>query len=236
MVDQKASWDSSELENLFFLRGVDFGSVRGLLEECPLRVLKPEEIFLQAGERNESLYLLLSGRLRIHLQLDADPITILNPGDVVGELSLIDKQLTAAHVVADESCRLLVLDEETMWSLMDASPVARNLLFLLARRVRHGDDLLITSQQLQRQYEHYSTTDALTGLYNRRWLNRTLERQVERSLEGPKRPGPAGDRRGLLQRVQRRTGARGGRPCPLYGRSDGSGEPASRRDYCSFWG
>ena len=68
-----------------------------------------------------------------------------------------------------------------MWSLMDASPVARNLLFLLARRVRHGDDLLITSQQLQRQYEHYSTTDALTGLYNRRWLNRTLERQVERS-------------------------------------------------------
>jgi diguanylate cyclase (GGDEF)-like protein len=40
---------------------------------------------------------------------------------------------------------------------------------------------LITSQQLQRQYEHYSTTDALTGLYNRRWLNRTLERQVERS-------------------------------------------------------
>lgn len=181
MVDQKASWDSSELENLFFLRGVDFGSVRGLLEECPLRVLKPEEILLQAGERNESLYLLLSGRLRIHLQLDADPITILNPGDVVGELSLIDKQLTAAHVVADESCRLLVLDEETMWSLMDASPVARNLLFLLARRVRHGDDLLITSQQLQRQYEHYSTTDALTGLYNRRWLNRTLERQVERS-------------------------------------------------------
>ena len=168
-------------KSCFFCGVLIFGSVRGLLEECPLRELKPEEILIQAGERNESLFLLLSGRLRIHLKLDDDPITILNAGDVVGELSLIDKQLTAAHVVADESCRLLVLDEETMWSLMDASPVARNLLFLLARRVRHGDALLVTSQQLQRQYEHYSTTDALTGLYNRRWLDRTLERQMERS-------------------------------------------------------
>ena len=181
MVDLNTSWDSSELEKLLLFRGVDFRSVRGLLEECPMRELKPDEILIRANEQNETLYLLLSGSLRVHLKLEAEPITILKKGEVVGELSLLDHQLTAAHVVADEPCRLLVLDEETMWSLVDASPVARNLLFLLARRVRHGDALLVSSQQLQRQYEDHATTDALTGLYNRRWLNRTLERQMERS-------------------------------------------------------
>ena len=185
-VDQNTHWDSSELETLFLLRGVDFRSVRGLLEECPIRVLKSGEVLIGAGERNDSLYLLLSGSLRIHLELDAEPIAVLNEGEVVGELSLLDHELTAAHVVAAESCRLLVLDEETMWSLVDASPVARNLIFLLAQRVRRGDALLITSQQVQRQYEHYATTDALTGLYNRRWLNRTLERQMHRSQRDEK--------------------------------------------------
>lgn len=181
MKEQKALRDKSEIEDLLLLRGVEFESVRGLLEDCPIRELKPDEVLIHAGQENQFLYLLLSGSLRIHLQLDDDPITVLERGEVVGELSLIDRQLTAAYVVANDHCRLMVFDEKTMWCLVDASPVARNLLFLLARRLRHGDALILTSQQLQREYEHYATTDALTGLYNRRSLDKILARQMERS-------------------------------------------------------
>ena len=36
---------------------------------------------------------------------------------MVGELSLIDGQLTSAYVVAEADSRLLVLDDQTFWSL-----------------------------------------------------------------------------------------------------------------------
>ena len=96
--------------------------------------------------------MLLAGRLRVHLKLDLDPVTVLEAGEVVGELSLVDQELTSAYVVADDDCRLLVVDEKTMWSLVDASPVARNLLFVFARRLRKTDDVLSVSQQLQHDY------------------------------------------------------------------------------------
>ena len=141
---------------------------------------------MNRGEGNHLLYLILSGRLRVHLELSVDPLTILGPGEVVGELSLIDGQPTSAYVVADDECRVLALNEKTLWSLVEASHiVARNLLFVLSRRLRHGDSIILTSQQLQREYAHYAVIDALTGLYNRRWLDTMLSRQMERSKKGP---------------------------------------------------
>ena len=124
-------------------------------------------------------------RLGVHLELSVDPVTVLGPGEVIGELSLIDGQPTSAYVVADDECRVLALNEKTLWSLVEASHiVARNMLFVLSRRLRHGDSIILTSQQLQREYAHYAVIDALTGLYNRRWLDTMLVRQMERSKKG----------------------------------------------------
>lgn len=180
MTDQKELPASQELKDLRVLRGIDVESTRGILEQCAVRRFKRDEILIHANEPNHFLYVLLAGRLRIHLKLDLDPVTVLEAGEVVGELSLVDQELTSAYVVADDDCRLLVVDEKTMWSLVDASPVARNLLFVFARRLRKTDDVLSVSQQLQHDYLQYAVTDALTGLYNRRWLDSVLSRQMER--------------------------------------------------------
>ncbi len=186
MPDKKSSLKKSELERSHLFEGVQFGSIIGLLEDCPIKELKQDDVLLNRGEGNHLLYLNLSGRLRVHLELSVDPLTILGPGEVVGELSLIDGQPTSAYVVADDECRVLALNEKTLWSLVEASHiVARNLLFVLSRRLRHGDSIILTSQQLQREYAHYAVIDALTGLYNRRWLDTMLGRQMERSKKGP---------------------------------------------------
>ena len=185
MPDKKSSLKQSELERSHLFEGVEFGSIIGLLEDCPIRKLKQEDVLLNRGEGNHFLYLILSGRLRVHLELSVDPVTVLGPGEVVGELSLIDGQPTSAYVVADDGCRVLALNEKTLWSLVEASHiVARNLLFVLSRRLRHGDSIILTSQQLQREYAHYAVIDALTGLYNRRWLDTMMGRQMERSKKG----------------------------------------------------
>ena len=185
MPDKKSSLKQSELERSHLFEGVEFGSIIGLLEDCPVHALKQDDVLLNRGEGNYLLYIILSGRLRVHLELSVDPVTVLGPGEVVGELSLIDGQPTSAYVVADDECRVLALNEKTLWSLVEASHIAaRNLLFVLSRRLRHGDSIILTSQQLQREYAHYAVIDALTGLYNRRWLDTMLGRQMERSKKG----------------------------------------------------
>ena len=61
-------------------------------------------------------------------------------------MSVIDRQLTSATVVAHEKSCVLVLDEKVLWSLVDIYPiVARNLLFILSQRLRHGNVLVEAS-------------------------------------------------------------------------------------------
>jgi len=185
MADQKDSLDRDTLESLLLLKGVDLESIRGLLKDCPVQQVKRGEVLLHAEKPNQFLYLLVSGRLRIHLKLDLDSIAMLEPGEVVGELSLIDRQLTSAYVVAEDDCSLLVLDEEALWSLVDASPIARNLLFILARRLRQADALVLSNQESQREHERYTFVDGLTSLYDRRWLESMLAWQMIRFKRKP---------------------------------------------------
>ena len=185
MADQTKSWEREEIERGILFRDVELESVLGLLQDCPVYELNDGDTLIHLGQTNHFMYLLLSGRLRIHLKLSADPIAILAAGEIVGELSLIDGQLTSAYVVADERCRLLVINEKTLWSLIESTHViARNLLLVLSRRMRHGNTLIMSAQQIERDYSHYAVFDAPTGLYNRHWVDTILGRQVERCRKG----------------------------------------------------
>ena len=144
MTDQSKPLNKKDLKNSLLFRGIDLEPVLGLLEDCPVRELKEGTVLIHAGKPNRFLYLVLSGRLRIHVEnLDLEPIAILEAGEIAGELSIIDSQVTSASAVAHEDCRLLELDEKTMWSLVeDSHAVARNLLFILSRRLRQGNALI----------------------------------------------------------------------------------------------
>ena len=179
---QSNSWERSEIEGSVLFRDVELESILGLLQDCPLHELQDGDTLIHLGQSNHFMYVLLSGRLRIHLKLSADPIAILQPGEIVGELSLIDGQATSAYVVADARSRLLIINEKTLWSLIESTHVvARNLLLVLSRRMRHGNSLIMSAQQIERDYAHYAVFDAPTGLYNRHWVDTMLGRQVNRS-------------------------------------------------------
>jgi len=71
-----------------------------------------------------------------------------------------------------------------VWTLIDRSQVvARNLLHILSARVRRNNVALMQSHVQQRIHERDAHCDALTGLYNRRWMDRVLVRLVERCAE-----------------------------------------------------
>ncbi len=181
--------EQEELTDLEILRGVSLDSVWGLLEHCDLRFLDAGESLLEKGERNRTLFVLLDGELTVHLEDPSErPVARLQRGVSVGELSVLDNSPASAHVVAAHPCRLLAIDEATFWRLARAShEFSTNLLMLLAKRMRATNDAASRTEKERQKLERVSLSDALTGLNNRRWIEQTLPRILERHSRDPKR-------------------------------------------------
>jgi diguanylate cyclase (GGDEF)-like protein len=153
-----------------------------LLTDCAARNMAKDEMLIKSGDANNNVYLILSGSFNVHLAADnSDPVTILKPGQSIGEIAVIDHQPASAYVSAAEDSRILIIDEEVMWSLIGSShAIANNLLVVLSQRLRHGNSVINKIKGLLIEYEHNATVDALTSLYNRRWLDNTMIRVMHR--------------------------------------------------------
>ena len=104
-----------ELADFALFLSVERGVLKRLLRDCPVRELQAGQILIAAGVLNEYLYLLLSGRLSIHLGSErSEPILTLEPGESVGELSLIDREPTSALVVARASSRIRLIHRDVV--------------------------------------------------------------------------------------------------------------------------
>ncbi len=182
---QDKGWGTAaaSLSNTTLFANVEPEAIEGLLESCPQRRLAAGEVLLRPGEPNRTLFLILEGRVRVHLDSpDNRPFVMLNAGENVGELSVIDHKPASAWVVADGATTLLAIDQDRFWSLMNAShAVACNMLGILTQRLRASDAAISAGQRLQQLYKRHATTDELTGLYNRRWMQNLLRRHLLRS-------------------------------------------------------
>lgn len=174
--------DPATLYQLKILQGVSLASVEDLLERCDVRALVPGDVLLTQGQENRAMYVILSGKLTVHLDgPHGEPVALLEAGQTVGELSVIDGVPASAYVVCREPARLLVVDEQRFWNLVNAShDFAINLLLLLAQRLRANNSTVSNNIRLQREYKRNAMIDGLTGLYNRRWLDEALPRFVNR--------------------------------------------------------
>lgn len=174
--------DLAAIATSTLFRGVGMESVEGLLENCAIAEFGKDAVMLAPGEENTKVYLLLSGQVHVHLgSIEFPPHVVLGAGECVGELSLIDGRCVSAFVRVQQPCRAMVIAEETLWRLINTSHgVARNLLFILSGRMRYSNEAILDGERLQRQFEHYASVDALTGLHNRRWLDEVFVRQITR--------------------------------------------------------
>lgn len=186
MGDAPPKLDPTELYGLDVLKGVRLASVEQLLESCDVRTLAPGDVLLHLGQPNSFMYMILSGRLAVHLEdTHTEPVAVLEAGETVGELSVMDDSPASAFVIAATATRLLVVDEPAFWNLVNAShDFAVNLLLSLARRLRANNNAVTSNIKLQREYKRNAMIDGLTGLYNRRWIDDALPRFVTRYGRG----------------------------------------------------
>lgn len=163
-------------------RQVDFAAVEELIDSCARHRLMPGDVLIDAGARNNTLYLVLSGELRVYAGgRDLPANAILEAGDCAGEMTLIDGERSSALVLAAAPSELLAIRHERMWELLDTLPlVARNLLAIMSGRLRNNNLTLVTTQDRTLEFAAADNVDSLTGLYNRHWIDSAFLRQMRR--------------------------------------------------------
>jgi diguanylate cyclase (GGDEF)-like protein len=181
--DQVSGVTVAALRELQALHGTGDEILDALVPRARLLSLAAGERLLRRGEPNLGVYIVVSGLLRVELDEGSSPLAYINRGEIVGELSLLAGSLTTATVAAEEPTQLLALNEETFWWLAESShEFSVGLLIRLAKRMRLNNDAVQENIALRRQFEQAALSDALTGFRNRRWLDQTLPRIIQRHI------------------------------------------------------
>lgn len=155
------------------------------------RICKPGEIIMHEAEPGEIFYLIRSGKAMVFKGDYLAPMLIglRVTGDAIGEMAILENRPRSATVVALTTLSLWRLDRETLYQLLSENPVlSLDLMKMLSGRVRSSDDERMRSiarekQQVETLAElnRQSSSDPLTGLFNRRHLAEILEAEVARA-------------------------------------------------------
>lgn len=103
-------------------------------------------VVIQEGEAGDQLLVLLRGRVKVCLNSpEGKEVTLglLEPGDVFGEMALLDGEARSASVTTMEECSFLALARGDFLPFLESSPrVALKLLAALSKRLRATNDLV----------------------------------------------------------------------------------------------
>jgi CRP/FNR family cyclic AMP-dependent transcriptional regulator len=135
------------LSQVAILQALPVAGLARLAEQGRPRRFPPGSPLMRQGEVSESLHIILHGSVRVeraHPQL-LRPVVLaeLGPGDIVGEMGVLDQEPRSATVTALNSVETFELDAPTLAQvLLDHPAAAAALLHVLSRRLRNADELL----------------------------------------------------------------------------------------------
>jgi serine phosphatase RsbU (regulator of sigma subunit)/anti-sigma regulatory factor (Ser/Thr protein kinase) len=127
-------------------RDVPYADLEGILSQCRLVDCPTGQVVLAPGGRaSSSVLVVVRGSLQVRLEgPDAEESFPVPCGDCVGEISVADGKAISAWVVAGEPSQLLVIERDLFLDRLLAIPrVGRNLIILLAERMRRGNDWVV---------------------------------------------------------------------------------------------
>lgn len=169
---RNASGVHSIEDRIAFLRRVDLferfpdSSLRWLATETSLRLIRPGQVLVRAGDSGDSMFLIAEGCVRVLSAPtgNAAPIELatLQSGHVVGERSLLTGEPRSASVHAVTECLVLEIKRTSLSLLIEREPeLLGHLEQTVADRERMNADRIAASQATGSPETHESRTQAL---------------------------------------------------------------------------
>lgn len=124
---------------------LDAGQLESILRVAEIRRFAKNTVLLRQGERGDTLYLVLSGRVKAVLVAeDGREVTLamLDPGEMVGEMAVFDSEETrSATVITVEASELLILSGDQFKQALQENPsIAIAVIRTLSRRLKETNN------------------------------------------------------------------------------------------------
>ena len=107
---------------------------------CVRRQLSAGEVLFVKGDEGDALYGIRRGQIRIATGTEAGKrltLNVLGPGDLLGEIALLDGRSRTADAIAAEPSELFMVRRQDFLRLLEREPrIAVHLMELLCERVR----------------------------------------------------------------------------------------------------
>jgi CRP-like cAMP-binding protein len=93
----------------------------------------------RAGDPGDQLYAIQEGR--VELRLDNRVLAVLGPGEIFGEMALVEEAPRSATAVALETCRIAFIDRKRFLFLVQNTPYfSLEVMKIMAARLRGMDE------------------------------------------------------------------------------------------------
>ena len=140
----------SVLEKTLLLKSVDLfktipGDILSKIAQLAMEVQTGiDDMIFNEGDHGDSLYIIISGKVSV--TRGGKSIAMLEQGNCIGEMSLLDQEPRSAGALAIEDSILLKIDQEGFYELMSSNPdIMKQIVMMLTRRVRQMNKKLTGS-------------------------------------------------------------------------------------------
>ena len=134
----------SLLGNCALFEGLSADERAAIVARARIRTFHAGETVFQMGSPGDLMMALISGSIRISVRFAGGKellLAIIRPGEVFGELAVLDEKERSADAVAENACTLAILDRRDILSFFERTPSAwPKLVAVLCQRLRRTNE------------------------------------------------------------------------------------------------
>lgn len=148
------------LKNVTIFSGFTDEDLHFICRNCTILEAPRGELIIEEGSEASEIMIILKGRVTIVLNLEEDPIEIMEfgAGSCIGEASVIGIQPHSASAIVIEDVVIMVLLRQVLMQLFNENKGLFSMLILniareLARRLNHTDEILLHYGKMGKSHE-----------------------------------------------------------------------------------
>lgn len=138
----------AELRRLALFSGLSEDELLAAAEVVRRTTVPAGTVLISAELPSAAIYFVLDGSVRVQVLRENGAeitLTLLGPGDVVGEMSLVHENGRSARVITRKETTLLWMERRAFERLLELSPhLARNLVHELSARLQSANERLLS--------------------------------------------------------------------------------------------
>jgi CRP-like cAMP-binding protein len=127
-------------------RGLAPSERNALIARVKIRTFAAGDTIFLMGSVQSSVMAIIDGEVKVSISADGKEavLAILQPGEVFGEIAMLDGKPRSADATAQRACTLAVLERRDVLAALERSPAAwLGLVELLCSRLRQTDQHLV---------------------------------------------------------------------------------------------